>query len=81
MFNVGNDLEEIADRISKMSIDDSKIVDQEINQEKVDWYVSRFKQAVDDECREAITAYLQKLYRDDVNDITRIVIMHEALNL
>lgn len=76
-----SDLEIIAERLQNLSIDDSKVIGQEIDQEKVDWYAERFKRALDDKCPEAITAYLQRLNRDSVNEITRVVIMHNALNL
>lgn len=76
-----SDLELIAERLQSLSIDDSKVIGQEIDQEKVNWYLERFKRAMDDGCPEAVTAYLQKLNRDSANEITRVVIMHNALNL
>ena len=63
-----------------MKFDDSKILGQVADQKIVDWYVARFDMFVADKALGAIAGYLQKLQTEDINEMTKIVIMHEALN-
>lgn len=75
------ELQSILDLVTNLEIDDSQIRDQKIDDELVAWYATRFDMFVEDGVIAAIGMYLNKLnMRKDVNEITRIAIMHEALN-
>lgn len=75
-----NGIEAIIERLQNFKIDSEGIAEQVIDDDKVQWYKERFDRAIEDKCPEAISAYLQRLNRDDANEITRVVIMHDALN-
>ena len=74
------DMDELLTLVTNVNIDDSKLRGQVIDQEKVNWYTEKFDMFVADNALGAIAGYLQKLQSENVNEITRMVIMHEALN-
>jgi hypothetical protein len=75
-----NVMASIADAVDKLQFDGEALKGQEIDQTKVDWYTHRFDLFVSDGVYAAINAYLQKLQSEDMNELTRAVILHEALN-
>ena len=70
---------EITSGISGLNIDLTDTVGQEINQDLIAWYKQRFDMFRADGCPGAITEYLKMLLGEDVNDITRALILREAL--
>lgn len=75
-----NDVNRIADLVSNLKFDGSGLEGQEVDQKLVDWYDARFNMFVEDGCRSAINAYLRKLQSDACNELTKLTIMHLALN-
>ena len=74
-------LDRIINIVENLSFDDSAIKGQIIDESVVEWYSSRFSSFIEDGVPAAINAYLSKLQNDDsVNEITRLAVMHEALN-
>ena len=75
-----NEMNAILDLVTNMQFDETSIQGQEADDEKVAWYCERFDRCIADGVPTAISCYLQKLQRDDVNEFTRVCILHEALN-
>ena len=81
MNEMPQDLQMLADLVVNMEIDDSAIAGQDIDQEMVNWYTTRFDMFQQDGCLEAMNAYLARVNRDEtVNEFTRLVIMQNALS-
>ncbi len=80
MANTFSNLNRILKAVENLEFDSDSIKGQEVNQEVVDWYSSRFDMLINDGVPSAINCYLQKLNKDSVNDATRLSVMHEALN-
>ena len=81
MKNTMQSLEKLSELVNELQFDASKFSDQVIDQEKVDWYKQRFTMFVEDGVPDAKNAYLKKLLHDSVNELTRAVILHEALSI
>ena len=75
----GETMGSIANILTNVKIDGSSVNGQAIDQERVEWYLNRFEMLVDDGCADAIASYFNKLLREDVNDITRSVILQKGL--
>lgn len=73
-------LDSILNLVSNLQFDESKIAGQIVDEAVVKWYTSRFDMFVEDGVLSAIQCYLNKLQNDDVNEITKLSVMHEALN-
>lgn len=73
-------LDSILNLVSNLQFDESKIAGQIIDEEVVKWYTSRFDMFAEDGVLSAIQCYLNKLQNEDVNEITKLSVMHEALN-
>ena len=74
-------LDRILTAVENLQIDDSIVRGQVICDETVNWYAKRFDMFHEDGTMQCIGIYLEKAMRDSsINDITRIAIMHEALN-
>lgn len=69
----------IAEGIAALNVDLTDTVEQIIDTDRVEWYKERFAMFVKDGCIGAINEYLRMLSSEDANDITRAVILHEAL--
>lgn len=66
--------------VNSIQIDPGDIANQEPDLSKVEWYKKRFEMFAEDGVPAAMTCYLTKLQREDVNDITRAMILYEATN-
>ena len=76
-FDFGK-LEELMAFVSNVDID---VKDGELDEDVLKFYKKRFAMFSDDDCPEAVEAYLHKLKRDtSISDITKIAILREALN-
>lgn len=73
-------LDSILNLVSNLQFDESKIAGQIVDEVVVKWYTSRFDIFVEDGVLSAIQCYLNKLQNEDVNEITKLSVMHEALN-
>lgn len=73
-------LDSILNLVSNLQFDESKIAGQIVDEVVVKWYTSRFDMFVEDGVLSAIQCYLNKLQNEDVNEITKLSVMHEALN-
>ena len=73
-------LDSILNLVSNLQFDESKIAGQIVDEVVVKWYASRFDMFVEDGVLSAIQCYLNKLQNEDVNEITKLSVMHEALN-
>ncbi len=63
-------------------IDTNSLEGQEVDEDKVAFYMKRFKMFHEDGCPKAIDAYLHHMQNDPtINEITRIAIGSKALNL
>lgn len=69
-------LDNVLNRVSLIRIDTSILESQELDVERVNWYKERFELFVEDKVPMAIIVYLEKLNKEDVNDITRLTILH-----
>lgn len=64
---------------SNCVVDGTSVSEQEVNGEKVSWYMERINQCKEDDCMEAANAYLRKCLKDSsLNDITRSYIICET---
>lgn len=80
-MSMQTETDKILDFVKNMPIDDSELKGQEVNEERLDWYLKRFDLFVKDGVIGAIQPYLIYLQGDStVNAITRATILHEALN-
>lgn len=69
----------ISDFMANIEIDTTGFDKLEVEQDKVDWYHDRFERCKEDGVPDAITCYLQRLQRDNVNDLTRVLIIKDSL--
>ena len=77
--NMESGVSVIADAIKGLNIDLSGTEGQEVDEEVLEWYKSRFKMFEEDNTLLAINVYLEKLQADKtVNEITRVYVMKEA---
>lgn len=67
--------------VEDLEFDGSEIRGQIIDEEIVGWYVNRFEMLMADGVPAGIDLYLRKAQKDDMNDITRFEIMHQALSI
>lgn len=74
---MGNLLAPVFDEVSKLTI---APVDKTLplDEEKVEWYKSRFDMFCEDGVPGAINKYLERLMNDDVNEHTLAVILYDA---
>ncbi len=80
MSNTFKNMDNIANLLSNMKLDADSISEQEVDIERVEWYKSRFDMLISDGVPDAIHSYLKLLLSDDVNELTRTVVLHEALS-
>lgn len=53
---------------------------QEIDEEVLNWYVQRFKQFKEDNCIDAINAYVHHCTkRTDLNNVTKVAVMQKSI--
>lgn len=76
MKSMKKSLDNVLNRVSLIRIDTSILESQELDVERVNWYKERFELFVEDKVPMAIIVYLEKLNKEDVNDITRLTILH-----
>lgn len=73
-------LDILAERVDSIKFDEEKLKGQVIDESKLEWYSTRFDSFIEDGVPDAINSYLYKLNTEDINDITKIAIMHAALS-
>lgn len=79
---MNGDIKGIVDGISRLRIDLSGTVGQEVDEDVVKWYRDRFEMLYEDDVLIAINAYLTKANKDqNLNEITRVMILKEATSI
>lgn len=74
------ELSSILELVTNMEFDEECIKGQELDEAKLLWYTERFDRCIEDGVPGAINCYLHKLQTEDVNEFTKICILHAALN-
>lgn len=69
------DMKNIASCIGTMKVDVSADMGTVVDESKVEWYRERFEMFIADGVPAAINSYLKHLLKEDVNNLTRAVII------
>lgn len=80
MQELESDVKRIGEYLSNFDFGVEAMVGTTPDQEVVDWYVKRFDMFVEDGCPKAIQPYLERLLKDDCNQVTKLTIMSNALS-
>lgn len=80
-----NDVQELDANLSKLANQVSGIaikpinMDEEVDESLLGWYESRFKMLQEDGVPNAITYYIERVAKEDINDKTKATIIQRAL--
>lgn len=80
-----NDVQELDANLSKLANQVSGIavkpisMDEEVDESLLEWYESRFKMLQEDGVSNAITYYIERVAKEDINDRTKATIIQRAL--
>ena len=77
--DIAEGIETFKQFINSIQYDSSKLEGCVLEEDKVEWYHERFVRCKEDGVPTAIDAYLMKLRYDDVNELTRLVILKDSL--
>lgn len=76
------DMNALIECVEGLTIDVEPLKDESVDEACVDWYRSRVQMLLDDDCPEAINAYLMRLYKDDsVNAVTQLFALKAVMDL
>ena len=74
-----SDVNRIAKLLNELEFDSTGLEGQQPDTDLIKWYFDRFDLFVKDNCKGAIQPYLRKLQTEHCNQLTKLIIMHDAL--
>lgn len=77
---LNDEVHSVVEGLKGIEIDTDNMDKSPADMEVVAWYEERFRRCREDGVPDAINCYLTKLLHEDVNDLTRLLILQASMN-
>ena len=77
---LSDEVHSVVEGLRSIELDTDNMDKSPADMEVVAWYEERFRRCKEDGVPEAINCYLEKLLHEDVNDLTRLLILQASMN-
>lgn len=78
---IRNGIDALVDGLANLEIDTENMDKSPADTAIVNWYSERFQRCIEDGVPDAINCYLTKLLNEDVNDLTRLMILKKSMEV